>query len=313
MKQVYGKGGEDMSQTKKSSKIKYALDDKLYFFFVYVFLGLITLIVLYPLVYILSSSFSSGHAITTGKVILFPVEFSLEGYKAVFSYKDVLTGYKNTLIYTILGTFINISMTMITAYPLARRDLRFKGFFMVLFTFTMLFSGGMIPNYILLKDLKMIDTLSVMVVPGAISVYNMIIARTFIRNSIPDELLQASQIDGCSDFRYFWQIVLPLSKAILAVITLFYAVNHWNSYFDAFLYLNKRTLFPLQIFLREILIFNSIEPSLILDPELMEARYGLADLLKYSLIIVASAPILLLYSVVQKYFEKGVMIGSIKG
>lgn len=183
---------------------------------------------------------------------------------------------------------------------------------MFLFTFTMFFSGGLIPSYILMVNLKLIDNRLAMILPGLISVYNMIIARTFIQNSIPGELLQAAQVDGCSDVRYFFSMVLPLSKAVMAVLTLYYAVGHWNAYFNAFLYLNSRSLYPLQLFLREILIQNQISAT-DLDPELAQMKAALADVLKYSLIIVASVPVMLVYPFVQKYFIHGVMIGSIKG
>jgi len=208
---------------------------------------------------------------------------------------------------------INISLTMIAAYPLARRNLPGRGFFTFLFTFTMMFSGGMIPNYILMKELKIINTAWCMLLPGAVSAYNLIVARTFIQNSIPEELLEAAQIDGCTDAQFFFRFVLPLSKAVMAVITLYYAVHHWNAYFNAFLYLNKRDLYPLQIFLREILIMNSVNTEMVVDTQMQEAMQGMADLLKYSLIVVSTAPILCIYPFLQRYFIKGVMIGSLKG
>jgi len=293
--------------------IRISADDRIYYIIVYIILSLLLLMIIYPLVFIVSSSFSSPYAVSTGRVKLLPVQFSLEGYNAVFQHKGILIGYRNTVVYTVVGTLINLVMTIITAYALARKTLPGRSVITFLFTFTMIFGGGMIPNYILLKDLRMLNSLWAMVVPGAIAVYNLIIAKTFIENSIPHELLEASKIDGCSDFKYFSQIVLPLSKSILAVLVLFYAVGHWNSYFDAFLYLNNRDLFPLQIVLREVLVKNSIDAGLIEDPELATAKQGMADLLKYSLIIVSTVPVMCLYPFVQKYFITGVMIGSIKG
>jgi len=213
----------------------------------------------------------------------------------------------------VLGTLINVVMTLVCAYPLARKGLPHRKTLTFFFTFTMLFSGGMIPNYLLLRDLNMLNTVWAMLVPGAISVYSMIIARTFISTSIPDELLEAAQIDGCNDFRFFFLFVLPLSKAVIAVIAMQYAVGHWNAYFNAFIYLTKKELYPLQVFLREILVMNQIAANNILDPEAAVAMQGLADLLKYSLIVISSAPILCIYPFFQKYFVKGVMIGSIKG
>lgn len=287
--------------------------DKVFYGVTYTGLVIILLLVLYPLIYIVSSSFSSPAAVASGKVWLLPVDLSLAGYEAVFKYKDVFIGYRNTLFYTVAGTAINIGMTLIAAYPLARKNLPGRGFFTFLFTFTMLFSGGMIPTYLLIKELNFINTPWAMLIPGAINITNLIITRTFIQTSIPDELLEAAQIDGCSDFRYFFMIVLPLSKANIAVITLYYAVAHWNAYFNAFLYLTNKSLFPLQLFLREILLLNRTDGATVMDPETLAAMQGLTDLLKYSLIVVATVPILCLYPFVQRYFVKGVMIGSLKG
>lgn len=299
--------------SKGRTKIRKSGSDKVFDGIVLVFLTLLLILVLYPLIYIVSASFSSASAVTSGKVILLPVDFSLEGYKAVFENKDIWLGYKNTIIYTVCGTFINVAVTLMAAYPLSRKDLQGKGILTFFFTFTMLFGGGMIPNYILIRDLHLMNTRWAIILPGALSVYNMIVARTFIQSNIPDELLEASQLDGCSDTKYFFSIILPLSKAVIAVLALFYGVGHWNAYFNAFLYLNDKKLYPLQIFLREILINNTMDMNSFVDPTLMEAKQGLADLLKYSLIIVASVPVLCLYPFAQKYFVKGVMIGSVKG
>lgn len=288
-------------------------NDEMFYFVTNAILAVITLLVLYPLIFIISASFSSPDAVSSGKVILFPVELSLEGYEAVFKNKMIVTGYANSLFYTIAGTIINVMLTLIAAYPLSRKDLPGRNIFMFIFSFTMIFNGGIIPNYILIRDLGMINTRWAMLLPGAISVYNMIVTRTFFQSNIPIELYEATSLDGGSDFKYFTSVVLPLSKAVIAVISLFYALSHWNAFFNAFLYLNNKALFPLQIVLRDILISTSIDPSLVLDPETMAARQGLADLLKYSLIVVASAPMICLYPFVQRFFIKGVMIGSIKG
>ena len=305
----------DTLQPAKRKRIKIRLSggDRIYYTVIHVILIVLLIIVLYPLIFVVSSSFSSPDAVSAGRVFLWPVDPSLEGYRAVFENGDVVSGYGNTILYTVLGTLINVAVTMVAAYPLSRKDLPGKSFFLFLFTFTMIFSGGMIPTYILIKDLHMINTLWAMVVPGALSVYNLMITRTYLQESIPGELLEAAQIDGCGDGRYFFSIVLPLSKAIIAVLVLFYAIGHWNAYFNAFLYLNDRKLFPLQLVLREILIANTIDTSTIVDPEVAAAKQGMADLLKYSLIIVSTVPVMCLYPFVQKYFVKGVMIGSIKG
>ena len=303
------------SAAKRSFKsaAKRSEGDRTFYLVINILMGLILVAVAYPLIYVLSSSFSSPNAVLSGQVLLWPVEFSLEGYTTVFRNNDILTGYYNSSRYMIIGTLFNVCMTMIAAYPLSRRDMPMRGFFMLVFTFTMFFSGGLIPNYMLMMNLSLIDTLWVMILPGLISVYNMIIARTFIQSNIPSDLLEATQIDGCGDARYFFVMVLPLSKAVIAVIALFYAVSHWNAYFDAFIYLNSRKLYSLQLFLREILVVNTIDPSLDMDPDTMTKKQGLADLLKYSLIVIASAPMMLIYPLAQRYFIKGVMIGSLKG
>lgn len=287
--------------------------DRVFYAIIYIVLTLFAIIELYPMIFVVSSSFSSSEAVLAGRVTLLPVEFSLEGYRSVFSNRNIWIGYGNTIFYTVVGTLVNVFMTMVCAYPLARKDMPYQDGVMMLFTFTMFFGGGMIPSYMLMKELNLINHRLVMIIPGMISVYNMIIARTFIRNSIPDELLEAAQIDGCSDARYFFQIILPLSKACMAVLALYYAVGHWNAYFNAFMYLNDRKLYPLSVFLREILIANKLSESLSLDAELMERLMGLADVLKYALIVVSTAPILCAYPFVQKYFVQGVMIGAVKG
>lgn len=298
---------------KSKNAVQRSRDDKLFYSISYAFVILLTLIVLYPLIFIVSASFSSANAVSSGRVVLFPVEPSIMGYQRVFENERVWTGYANTILYTGLGTLINVFMTLICAYPLARKKLPRKGFFTFLFTFTMLFSGGMIPSYLVMRDLKILNTVWVMVLPGAIDISQMIVTRTFLRSTIPDELLEATQIDGCNDFRFFTMFVLPLSKAVIAVIAMQYAIGHWNSYFNAMIYLSDSSKYPLQIFLREILIMNDIDTSDIVDEELAIAMQGMADLLKYSLIVVATAPILCIYPFVQKYFVKGVMMGSLKG
>jgi multiple sugar transport system permease protein/putative aldouronate transport system permease protein len=296
----------------RKKRITYSRDDKIYYGVVYTILALFLAVVLYPLIYVLSASFSSALAVTSGRVFLWPVDPGLAGYKAVFKHPFILSSYRNTFIYTITGTVINLGMTMIAAYPLSRKDMPGNTLFMFLFTFTMLFNGGMIPDYILMKDLSFIDTIWALVIPGAINVFNLIITRTFI-SSIPPSLLEAAQIDGCPDFRYFTAILLPLAKPVMAVITLYYAVAHWNNYFSAFLYLNTYGKLPLQLILREILNANSMDTGMIVDLAMSEMTQNLADLLKYSLIIVSSVPVLIMYPFVKKFFVKGVMIGSIKG
>ena len=276
-------------------------------------IGILTLTVLYIIVYILSASFSSPAALAAGKVVLWPVDFSVDGYKAVFNYSKVWIGYRNTIFYVIVGTAINVSMTLLCAYPMAQKDLYGGKAIMAYFTFTMIFNGGMIPTYILVKNLGIMNTVWSLLIPGAMTVYNMIIARTFIRTNIPGELRDAARIDGCDDFHFFFEVVLPLSKAIIAVLTLWYAVGHWNSYMDAFLYLRDNKLYPLQIFLKDVLVSGEFSAEDMMDPETAIALQNMKLLLKYSLIVVSVVPVFFFYPFVQKYFVKGVTIGSVKG
>ena len=301
-----------MKTRRKHHPIRDTLGDRLFYAGCYLITALFMLAVLYPLVYILSASFSSADAITSGRMWLYPVDFSLVGYRYILKYDAIWLGYRNTLFYTFAGTLINVAMTMTCAYGLSRRGMRGRRFFTMLFTFTMIFSGGMIPNYLLMKDLRLLNTVWCMLLPGAISAYNLIVAKTFIENSIPGDLLEAARIDGCSDVRFFFSIVLPLSKAILAVLLLMYAAAHWNAYFNAFLYLTDKKLYPLQIFLRQILVQSNMSADM-LDPEAMAQMQTLQQILKYAVIVVSTAPMLCLYPFVQKYFRQGVMIGSIKG
>ena len=276
-------------------------------------IGILTLTVLYIIVYILSASFSSPAALAAGKVVLWPVDFSVDGYKAVFNYSKVWIGYRNTIFYVIVGTAINVSMTLLCAYPMAQKDLYGGKAIMAYFTFTMIFNGGMIPTYILVKNLGIMNTVWSLLIPGAMTVYNMIIARTFIRTNIPGELRDAARIDGCDDFHFFFEVVLPLSKAIIAVLTLWYAVGRWNSYMDAFLYLRDNKLYPLQIFLKDVLVSGEFSAEDMMDPETAIALQNMKLLLKYSLIVVSVVPLFFFYPFVQKYFVKGVTIGSVKG
>ena len=295
------------------NRISASRDDLVYYIISGFIMSVLLVMALYPMVFVLSASFSSGDAVSSGKVILWPVELNLEGYKTVFRNNDILRAYWNTLLYTAAGTLINVSMALITAYPLSRRDLRGRGFLMLIFTFTMFFSGGMIPSYINISNLHLMNTFWVMVLPGALSVYNMIVTRTFIQTSIPYEMLEAASIDGCNDTKYFFSFVLPLSKAIIAVNTLFSAVNHWNTYFNAMIFLNDRDKLPLQNIMRELLVLNEMNLSDLVDPEQALLMLNSVAVLKYALIVVATVPILCAYPFAQKYFVKGVMIGSVKG
>ncbi|MDR1538375.1 MAG: carbohydrate ABC transporter permease [Clostridiales bacterium] len=306
------KKAEEKAAAKRQSQLM-SRGDAVFYIVNDLLLLIFLLLVAYPIIYVFSASFSSPRAVMASKVILWPVEPSIEGYVAAFKESRIWTGYGNTIIYTVCGTCINLIMTILCAYPLSRRDFAGRNAFMFIVAFTMIFSGGMLPTYIVIKELGLIDTRWAMLLPSAIGVYNVIVMRTYYQTNISDELLDAAFLDGCDNFRFLWQIVIPLSKPITAVMILFYGVGHWNAFFNAFIYLSSRKLLPLQIFLREILVLNQMTSDLTFDPKLAAAKQGLADLLKYSLIIVSSLPIWCAYPFVQKYFVKGIMIGSIKG
>jgi len=294
-------------------KRKRSWDDKLLYASTDIILVLLLLIVGYPIIYVLSCSFSSGAAVSSGQVLLWPVDFSLQGYKVIFNYKSVWTGFGNTIFYTVFGTILNMVLSVLVAYPLSRPNYQGRKLVTGMFTFLMMFSAGLIPTYLLMSNLHLTNTRWALILIGGISTYNMIIIRTYFKNSIPGELIEAARIDGCSELRTLWSVVLPLSKSVLAVVTLYYAVGHWNSYFTAMVYVRKPELQPLQIVLRDILAASKIDYSEINDPELIAQMAGMADLIKYALIVVSSAPIIAAYPFVQKFFKSGVMIGSVKG
>ena len=300
-------------ESPRRNRIRNSRSDRIFYAIVTVVISLFTITVLYPILFVIASSFSSGEAVSSGKVVLWPVDFSLDGYRAVLKNKNIGMGYINTIEYTVVGTAVNLAITMLCAYPMSRRDMPLRKTLTFIFCFTMYFGGGLIPSYLLNKNIGLINTFWVMIIPGAMSVYNMIIARTSISTNIPNELLEAATLDGCSDFGFFVRIVLPLSKAIMAVLTLYYAVGHWNNYFSAMIYLNDRDKQPLQIILREILVAGRVESEMMGDAESYAAYAQLADLLKFSLIMVSTVPIMCVYPFIQKYFVKGVMIGSLKG
>lgn len=287
--------------------------DKIFEIVNYTLLTLVLIIVLYPLLYIVSASFSDPQAVITGEVFVIPVRPTLKGYEAVFKNKKILTGFMNSFFYLFVGTALNLVMTMLCAYPLSRKEFKARNFLAMYFVFTMYFSGGLIPSYMLVKNLNLINTRWALIIPTAMSTYNMIICRTYITNSIPDEMYEAAQLDGCTPWKYFLRIVVPLCKPILAVLTLYYGVAKWNDYFSAMVYINKDSLQPLPTIMREILIQNKVDMTQITDATNLAKLQGMSDLLKYSTIVVSSLPVMLLYPFVQKHLVKGVMIGAVKG
>jgi len=297
---------------RRETRIRESFGDRLFLSCVYLILTIVLLIVLYPLVYIISSSFSSPLAVSSGRVWLWPVDFSLRGYQVTLGNPQIITGYANSLFYAFFGTLISVTLTVLLAYPLSRKTFYGRNILMVFLVFTMLFSGGLIPTYLVVKNLGLLNTRWAMLIPQAIAVWQVIITRTFFQASIPEELVEASELDGCSDLRFLWSVVLPLSKPIIAVLVLMYAVSQWNSYFDALIYLKSPELYPLQLVLRSILILNTTTSGS-MEASAMVERQQLADLLKYSLIVVASLPVLIIYPFVQRYFVKGMLIGAVKG
>jgi len=296
----------------RSSRVQESFGDRIFLICVYAILAVVVAVVLYPLIYVVSSSFSSPLAIESGQVRLWPVDFTLRGYEVAFQNPQIVTGYLNSLFYAVAGAFISLVLTVAIAWPLSRKTFFGRSPIMVFIVFTMLFSGGLIPTYLVVKDLGMLNTRWAMLIPQAIAVWQVIIARTFFQASIPDELEEAAQLDGSSDLRFLWSVVLPLSKPIMAVLLLMYAVGQWNSYFDALLYLHNPNLFPLQLVLREIVILNTVASSA-MDPAAMAQLQQMSDLLKYSLIVIASLPVLIIYPFVQRFFVQGTLIGSVKG
>lgn len=289
-------------------------EDKIFDTVCFILATFFLLIVSYPLIYILSCSISDPTYVGLGEVWLLPKGITFLGYKTVFQNPDIMTGYANTIFYTVFATLLNLVLTLPTGYALSKKSLPGRGIFMIYLLITMYFSGGLIPQFLLVKKLNLLDTRLILIIIGAVSVYNVIITRTFFQ-SIPSELEEAATIDGCSTPRMFLTIVLPLSKALIGVMTLYYGVSHWNSFFAALIYISDEKKKPLQLVLREILVTSQLASSAA-DAQSAESMYEAEKLklfLKYSVIVVSSAPLLIVYPFLQKYFDKGVLLGSVKG
>ena len=295
-----------------ASKVKQTRADKTFDILNYIILTFCFLIVAYPLYFIVIASISDPVDVYAGKVFLLPSRASLDGYRRILEYKSFFTGYRNTAIYTVVGTLVNVALTIPAAYALSRKDLVGRNCFMMLITFTMIFTGGLMPTFLLVRDLNLLDTIWAMVLPVAVSSWNLIVARTFFQQNIPDDLLEAAQLDGATNVQFFLQIVLPLSKSIMAVLVLFYAVSHWNNYSNALYYIMSDDKRPLQLVLRSILFENSMN-DMVDDAANLAAQMRLGDLIKYGVIIASSLPLLILYPFLQRYCIQGVMIGAVKG
>ena len=273
----------------------------------------ISAVILYALWFVVIASVSDPNRVASGEVLFLPKGITLEGFKYIFRDKRIWTGYRNTILYTTVGTLIGLFITIPAGYALSKKDMVGKGIIMKLLVFTKYFSGGLIPTYLVVKRLHLVNTPYVLMIMGSFSVFNLILCRTFFINTLPQELQEAAEIDGCTIFQYFVKIVLPLSKAIIAIMALYYAVGHWNSFFNGLIYVTDIKLYTLQVILRDILISGqSVDPSS-MDPDALEMMKQIARTIKYGVMIVSSLPVLIMYPFVQKYFVKGVMIGSVKG
>ncbi|GAQ17710.1 sugar ABC transporter permease [Oceanobacillus picturae] len=300
-----------------STAIKETNKDKVFKVFIFLFLTTALLIVLYPLIYIISASISNPAAVNSGEMWLLPKDITFEGYQMIFQNDAIWRGYLNTIFYTAFGTLINLAVTIPAAYALSRKDFFGRNFFTGMFVLTMFFSGGLIPTYLVVKSLGLIDTVWAMVLPNAAAVWNIVIARVFFQSSIPKGLEEAAIIDGASNFKLFMKIILPLSAPIIAVMALFYGVGHWNGYFNALIYLSDKDMYPLQLVLREILVLqemasqnSNMSGSM---AEALHSKQQLAAIIKYGVMIVSTLPVIIVYPFLQRFFVKGVMIGSLKG
>ena len=301
----------------KTKPVKRCREDVIFDTVIFIILTLILFVVAYPLYWVIISSFSDPTAVSAGKVLLRPIGFTLKGYAEVFKNSQVMRGFFNSIVITFVGVCVNLAVTLPTAYALSRDNFSGKKPITIFYMITMFFGGGMIPTYLVVKNMQLLNTIWALVLPGCLSVYNMIVARTFFKSNITEELYEAGEIDGGTQSRFFFQIALPLSKAIIAIMVLYYGVGHWNSYFSALLYISDQDKYPLQLVLRNILITNQTALSQTATTAAARAalqeQQQLIDVMKYSLIIISSVPVLIMYPLVQKHFVKGVMIGSVKG
>ena len=297
---------------KTKNKVKLSGSDRIFTFFLYLITGILTVVALYPMYFIVIASISSPSAVAAGEVVLFPVSPTVAAYEKLLGYTSIWVGYRNTVLYTVLGTAMILAVNLPAAYALSRKDLVGRRLLNFIFIFPMYFSGGLIPTFMVVRDFGFYDNIWVMIVPFSVITYYIIVARTFFSSSLPDGIWEAAQVDGCGNLRFFFQFVLPLSKAIIAVIGLWAAVGIWNQYMTALIYIRNENLQPLQIILRSILINNQNMAQMTTGSAAAEAQ-KMAELIKYAVIVVSSLPVMCIYPFVQKYFNQGVMIGAVKG
>ena len=288
--------------------------DKIFAAIVVALVALFLFVILYPMLFVISASLSDTRLVYENPLLIIPKGFNLLSYGTVFENRDIWTGYRNTVLYTLAGTLLNVVMTVMAAYPLSRKDFYGRNFFTFIFIFTMFFNGGLIPTYLVVRNLGLLNKFVVMILPNAVNVYYIVIMRTFFQTRIPDEIEESAKIDGCTNIYMLIKIILPLAVPVIAVMVMFYSVGHWNSYFQALIYLTSRNRFPLQLILREILVRNQMEEMLtIATDEEYAQRLMTREGLKYAVVVVASVPILVLYPFLQKFFKEGIMIGALKG
>lgn len=301
----------------KKRRMKKSLGEKVFSFVVVSFLILMFIITLYPMIFVISASFSDPYAVNGGDMLLFPVSPTLEGYQQSFKESKIWIGYGNTILYTVLGTAFNLFLTLPCGYALSRNEFRGKGFVMGMFLITMYFSGGMIPSYINISQYGLVNTRLVMIIMGGISTYNLIVCRTFFNNNVPFELTESAYLDGASDIKVFLKIILPLSAPIIVVLGLYYGIGHWNEYMQALIYLRDRSLYPLQVYLKELLTDaqDAAQIQALTEEEILQLELAIANThrMKYVVIVLASAPLMIIFPKIQKYFDKGVLVGSVKG
>lgn len=297
-------------ETPKKRRVKESRGDRVYYAIVYFVLLLLALIVVYPLYFVVIASFSSADAVLAGKVYLFPVDIDFTGYIRCFERTDIWIGYGNTIYYTISYTVLSVLFTVTAAWALSRKTLPFRRFFMIFFTITMFFGGGLIPFYKVVSDLGMLDNPLSIILPGTVSAWNLFMAKTFFQTGVPDSIIEAAELDGANRLRLFVSVILPLSMPIVAVLALYYAVGQWNSYFNAMIFLTDQNLYPLQLVLKEIL--TASESTTGGSGETILEQFRLANQLKYVTVIISSLPVFCIYPFVQKFFAQGVMVGSLK-
>lgn len=287
--------------------------DSVFDIITYIILTTIFIIVAYPLFFVIIASISDPAQVSNGNVMFYPKGITLDGYRAVLKESQIIRGFLNSLHYTVVGTMVNLAVTIPAAFALSRPNLKGKGIIMIFFIIPMYISGGMVPTYLVVRELNLLDSMWSLILPGAVSIYNLIICRTFFHNTIDQGLVEAAKIDGCTNAKFFYHIALPLSGAVIAIMVLYYGVAHWNAYFSSMIYISTKEKFPLQLILRTLLMKIPTATEAAGDIQEAQRQLQIAELMKYSLIIVSSIPVLILYPFIQKHFVKGVMIGSIKG